>query len=98
MRFEWDADKAARNEQVHGVSFEEASELFTTDAEVLEIYDVEHSDAEDRFKSIGPIRRGLVLVVWTERSDDLIRIISARWADEVEKRLYQEFMETIHGE
>jgi hypothetical protein len=98
VRFDWDPEKAARNEQVHGVSFDEARELFTTDAEVLEIYDVEHSDTEDRFKSIGPIRRGLVLVVWTERSDDLIRIISAWWADEVEKRLYQEFMETIHGE
>ena len=97
MRFEWDAEKAARNEQLHGVSFEEAKELFTTDAEVLEIYDLEHSEAEDRFKSIGPISHGLVLVVWTERSDDVIRIISAWWADDDEKRLYQEFMEVLHG-
>ncbi|HWZ88944.1 MAG TPA: BrnT family toxin [Polyangiaceae bacterium] len=58
MRFEWDPDKAARNERVHGVSFEEASEVFATDAPVLEVYDVEHSETEDRFKSIGPIRRG----------------------------------------
>ncbi|MBL4683486.1 MAG: BrnT family toxin [Nannocystaceae bacterium] len=98
MRFEWDPDKAARNRQLHDVSFEEAKELFTTDAEVLEIYDMDHSQTEDRFKSIGPIRRGLVLVVWTERSDDLIRIISAWWADEVEKRLYRELVETTHGE
>lgn len=77
MRFEWDPEKAARNESVHGVSFEEARELFTTDAPVLEIYDVVHSDTEERFKSIGPIQRGLVLVVWTERADDLVRIISA---------------------
>ncbi len=65
MRFEWDTEKAARNERLHGVSFEEARELFTTEAPVLEVYDVEHSDAEDRFKSIGPIHRGLVLVVWS---------------------------------
>lgn len=69
---------------MHGVSFEEARELFTTDAPVLEIYDVAHSDTEDRFKSIGPIRRGLVLVVWTERADDLVRIISAWWAPKAE--------------
>jgi putative transcriptional regulator len=30
--------------------------------------------------AIGPITRGLVLVVWTERDEDILRIISARWA------------------
>ncbi|MCZ7687639.1 MAG: BrnT family toxin [Sandaracinaceae bacterium] len=98
MRFEWDAEKASRNERVHGVSFEEAKELFTTEADVLEIYDVEHSLAEDRFKSIGPISRGLVLVVWTERLDDVIRIISARWATAGEARAYRSFVEELHGE
>jgi putative transcriptional regulator len=68
------------------VSFEEACELFTTEAPVLEVYDVEHSVTEDRFKSIGPIRRGLVLVVWTERTDDLVRIISAWWVDQARRR------------
>lgn len=95
MRFEWDADKAARNERTHGVSFEEACELFTTDAPVLEIYDVDHSETEDRFKSIGPIKRGLVLVVWTERADDLVRIISAWWATKAEQQLYIEYTENM---
>lgn len=95
MPFEWDSEKAARNEQIHGVSFEEATELFTTDAPVLEVYDVAHSNTEDRFKSIGPIRRGLVLVVWTERTDDVVRIISAWWATPAEKKLYDEFVEAM---
>ena len=95
MRFEWDPEKAARNERAHGVSFEEASELFTTDAPVLEIYDLQHSDCEDRYKSIGPIKRGLVLVVWTERTDDLIRIISAWWATKAEQELYNEYAEQM---
>jgi len=95
VHFEWDPDKAARNEREHGVSFEEAKELFVTDASVLEIYDVDHSDLEDRYKSIGPIRRGLVLVVWTERSDDVVRIISAWWATHAEEDLYREFSETM---
>lgn len=97
MRFEWDREKAARNERLHGVSFEEATELFTTEADVLEIFDVERSDTEDRFKSIGPIRRGLVLVVWTERAEDVIRIVSAWWATTSEERAYREFLEEHHG-
>ncbi len=95
MRFEWDPEKAARNERIHGVSFEEACEVFTTDAPVLEVYDVDHSETEDRFKSIGPIRRGLVLVVWTERSDDLVRVISAWWATKGDERLYAEYLENL---
>jgi uncharacterized DUF497 family protein len=95
MRFEWDPDKAARNERIHGVSFEEARELFTTDAPVLEVYDVDHSESEDRFKSIGPVMRGLVLVVWTERSDDLVRIISAWLATTSEQQLYAEYLENV---
>jgi len=67
--------------------------LFTTEAPVLEVYDVDHSVTEDRFKSIGPIRRGLV--VWTERSDDLIRIISAWWATKPEEELYAEYLESL---
>jgi hypothetical protein len=48
---------------------------------------------EERFIAIGPIRRGLVLVVFTERREDTIRIISARWASKTERALYVEYME-----
>ncbi len=95
MRFEWDPEKSERNKRIHDVSFEEACELFATDAPVLEVYDVDHSETEDRFKSIGPVRRGLVLVVWTERTDDLVRIISAWWATKTEEKLYAEYVETL---
>jgi uncharacterized DUF497 family protein len=97
MRFEWDPEKAARNERLHGVTFDEAKELFQSGSEVLEVYDVEHSDSEDRFKSIGPIQRGLVLVVWTERTEDVIRIVSAWWATKHEEKMYREFLEDLHG-
>ena len=95
MRFEWDDDKAARNVRLHGVSFEEACELFNTEAPVLEVYDVEHSVTEDRFKSIGPIDRGLVLVVWTERTDEIVRIISAWWATKTEEQMYAEYLKDL---
>lgn len=88
MRITWDEAKSAANRQKHGVSFEEAQELLLSEDEHLVIFDEEHSIDEDRFISIGPIRRGLVLVVWTERDADLLRIISARWATPNERRLF----------
>jgi hypothetical protein len=51
-----------------------------------------HSDIEDRFIAVGPISRGLILVVWTERDEDTIRIISARWATKQERHLYNQYM------
>jgi uncharacterized DUF497 family protein len=43
--------------------------------------------------AIGPIARGLVLVVWTEADDETIRIISARLATERERALYHRYMD-----
>ena len=39
MRFEWDPEKARANLEKHGVSFEEAKALFSSEADYLEIYD-----------------------------------------------------------
>jgi len=89
MEFEWDAAKDRSNRERHGVSFDEAKQLFVGDGEYLEIYDVEHSEDEDRFIAIGPIRRGLVVVVYTERREDVVRIISARIATPSEARLFR---------
>jgi uncharacterized DUF497 family protein len=93
VRFEWDPKKERLNVAKHGVSFREAKELFTSKVDFLELYDSEHSELEERFIAIGPVRRGLVVVVYTERSEDTVRIISARWAIEKERTLYLEYME-----
>ena len=93
VKFEWDPTKERQNIAKHGVSFKDATTLFVTGVDFLEIYDTEHSDVEERFIAIGPIRGGLVLVVFTERSEDTIRIISARWASKTERKLYIEHME-----
>jgi len=90
VRVTWDERKNTTNRKKHGVSFEDASELLRQTGEShLVLFDEEHSGIEDRFISIGPIRKGLVLVVWTERVDDEIRIISARWATRREVELYR---------
>jgi hypothetical protein len=91
----WDDAKNRANQRKHRVSFEEASVLFQSGSDYLEIFDAKNSATEDRFIAIGPIRRGLVLIVWTERDEDTIRIISARWAEDDEKALYRTSMDEI---
>ena len=93
MRFEWDDAKDLLNQEKHGISFEEARRLFESGVDYLEIFDTEHSDSEDRFIAIGPIERGVVVVVYTERDEDIVRIIAARWANAREGSLYRSYMD-----
>lgn len=95
MKVEWDEEKNLRNLDKHGIRFEQAQELFLSDADYIEIFDAEHSDDEDRFVAVGEIREGVVVVVWTERDDETIRIISARWATRRETRMFQSYLDVV---
>lgn len=89
LSFEWDPNKARRNVEIHGVSFDEASTAFK-DTLSLTIHDPLHSDKEDRFILIGnSVKNRLLVVVHTERRDK-IRIISARKATKKERKQYEE--------
>jgi uncharacterized DUF497 family protein len=96
MRVEWDPAKDEANRAKHGLSFEEAAELFRTGVDYLEIYDEEHSDEEDRFIAIGPIGRGVIVVAYTERDDDALRIMSARMATKKERQRLAKFERERH--
>ena len=87
----WDEAKDLANQRKHGISFKEAEKLFVSGSDYLEIFDEAHSELEDRFIAIGPITRGLILVIWTERDEDTLRIISARWAKQREEALYYSY-------
>jgi len=91
--FEWDDAKELTNRQKHGLSFAEAKELFESGADYLEIFDADHSEDEDRFIAVGPIERGIVVVVYTEPGEDLIRIIGARPASRREQDLYRAYVD-----
>lgn len=93
MRFDWDAAKNRENRRKHGLAFDDAVELLRSGVDYLEIFDVAHSEFEDRFIAIGPLDRGLILVVWTERDEGTVRLISARWATRREQALYHAYME-----
>ena len=92
MRFEWDPVKAAANESKHGVTFEEARSLFTSGVDFLEVYDSSHGEDEDRFIAIGPVRKGLICIVFVEREDDTVRILSARRATRRERGMFDSSM------
>ena len=96
MRFEWDPAKDRFDRERHGVSFDEAVELFRSGADTLEMYDEAHSADEDRFLAVGPIGRGVIVVVYTERDDDMLRIVSARMVTTNERRRYEEHEEAKH--
>jgi uncharacterized DUF497 family protein len=95
VKVTWDRSKNLANQKKHGVSFEDASELFRSGVDYLERFDEDHSDDEERFIAIGPIRRGLVMVVWTERDGDTVRIISARWATRNEQGLFRSYIRRL---
>ena len=90
MRFEWDEAKALANERKHGVSFQEACTVFG-DAYAIHQFDGAHSWNEERFIIIGMSQESRVLsVVYVERIEQTVRLISARRATRREKRTYEE--------
>lgn len=91
MRYEWDSEKDQANREKHGMSFEEAAALLSSSEDYLEIYDESHSQEADRFIAIGPVGGRLVVVVYTERPEDTVRLISARHATHRESELYREY-------
>ncbi len=88
--FEWDRRKAASNLGKHKVRFEEAATVF--DDPKARIFDDEaHSADEHREIIIGhSIANRLLLVCFTERWENHIRIISARVATRRERSDYEE--------
>jgi uncharacterized DUF497 family protein len=91
VEVEWDPNKDRENQRKHGLSLEEASALFTSGDDYLEVYDHDHSVEEERFIAIGMIIKGIIVVVWTERDEDVVRIISARPATQREIRAFRRY-------
>jgi len=85
MNFEWDPAKDRKNQKIHGISFSTAKFVFN-DKERWERYDSAHSEKEDRWQTIGLVDK-VLFVVYSEQGE-VIRIISARMADENEQRVY----------
>lgn len=87
--FEWDKGNIDKSYEKHGITPNEAEEVFL-DEEILLLEDAIHSEEEDRFTAIGRTMKGDVLFLSFTLRKKRIRIISARKANKKERRLYEE--------
>ena len=62
LEFDWDAIKALSNMRKHRVSFDEAMAIFL-DPVALTIFDADHSDAEERWITVGRSKSDVLLLV-----------------------------------
>jgi uncharacterized protein len=91
MRFEWDEAKNQRNLLKHAVRFETAALAFD-DPYALTQRD-ESTGEEERWITLGSASPSTVLFVvhtWRGRSEEVVRIISARPATPRERKSYEE--------
>jgi uncharacterized DUF497 family protein len=90
MEFEWNENKNRQNLQKHGISFEEAQEIF---------YGIVFTSIDERFDyeeireiSIGAIQGVVIVTVAHTERNGKIRLISARKATPKERRQYYEYL------
>jgi len=87
MDYEWDPGKAATNLLKHGVRFADAVSVFSDEFGLTVADDLTE---EERFVTLGLDAFGrLLVVIYTWRGEQLIRIISARKATRHERAQYE---------
>jgi uncharacterized protein len=88
MPFEWDEQKNAINIEKHGIDFVDAVDIFNHP--MLELLDTRKQYDEERYIAIGIIKSLVGVVVYVERHEDVLRIISARKATKREVQCYEQ--------
>jgi len=91
--FSWIESKNHANRKKHGISFEAASLVFDDPLHISRLERIE--DGEQRWQTIGMAGGVLLLLVahtWEETltHETHIRIISARRASKLERKIYEE--------
>jgi uncharacterized DUF497 family protein len=92
MKFEWDSAKADANIRKHGVDFDTAIHAFADPFAILQQDRIE--SGELRWQTLGMAGGFILLLVAHTISDEedgieVVRIISARHADQKEKKRYE---------
>jgi uncharacterized DUF497 family protein len=96
--FTWTDEKNRKNIKKHGMALPEAAPVFL-DPYIVIVYDSAHSSHNEvRWKGIGLLGNSLLVsVVFTEETDNIIHLISAREASPKEKEGYRENISQIFG-
>ena len=85
--FEWDKWNIDKSYRKHGITPNEAEEAFLDEQAVI-VQDIKHSQREERYILVGQtVGEKLLFIIFTMR-DKKIRIISARKANQKERRIY----------
>lgn len=93
MKFEWSEEKNRVNIKKHHISFEEAKEVFIDPMQISKL-DHRFDYFEERWITLGSAIRGKIVVVahmfFDENGEEIIRIISARKANQKERIFYEQ--------
>ena len=93
MKFEWDKEKSVCNLKKHGISFEKAKEVFEDPFHISKL-DYRFDYFEERWITLGGTTKDKILVVanmfFDENGEEIIRIISARKANQKERIFYEQ--------
>lgn len=88
MIYLWDKKKNDANIRKHGVDFSDVPAIF--ERPIIRNIDIRHDYGEERWIAIGLLKFHLIaVVVYVEKTEDTIRIISARKANKHEETYYK---------
>ena len=88
--YEWDRNKNDGNLRKHGLSFEDAPEVFA--GRCLTFEDERTEYGEERYITLGHLEERLVVIAHTQRGKST-RIISMRKANSRERKAYEKRLE-----
>ena len=87
-KFEWDQQKNEANIHKHGIDFQDAKEAFL--GPFWATLDNRHDYGEERLIGLGMIKGIVVVIIFVEKENQTIRIISVRKAEKDEYQTYYE--------
>lgn len=91
MQYVWDEDKRTDNLRRRGLDFVDAAIVMQSLR--LTALDTREDYGEDRWCSIGMLYGRVVVLVYSELTPDLIRVISLRKATRHERTQYAHFLQ-----
>jgi len=93
LKFEWSDEKSDLNVEKHQISFDEAKEVFLDPMHISKL-DHRFDYFEERWITLGTSTKEKILVVanmfFNENGEEVIRIISARRANQKERIFYEQ--------
>ena len=88
MKIEWDEEKSRANIRRHRIAFGDVHPIF--DGPMFVTLDTRRDYGEDRLIGIGFLNDAVVVVVFVEKAEGTIRLISARKAERHERERFKE--------